>query len=106
MITFPLKKLILDLHSDAVIIHGACRGADLMAETAAKKLQRDYMGFPSRWAKQGKRGGPIRNSRMLLRGNPDLVIAFHKNLEKSKGTKDMVQKARRAGIPVEVLNGY
>jgi hypothetical protein len=34
---------------------------------------------------------------MLEDGQPDLVLAFHSSIEESKGTKDMVKRARAAG---------
>lgn len=40
--------------------------------------------------------GPIRNSKMLLDGKPTLVVAFAGR----RGTADMVQKARAAGVEV------
>jgi len=39
---------------------------------------------------------------MLDEGKPTYVLAFHDNLAESKGTKDMVTRAKKAGIPVEV----
>jgi hypothetical protein len=42
---------------------------------------------------------------MLTKGKPDLVIAFHANLEESKGTKNMVSQAEKAGIACHVYNG-
>lgn len=44
---------------------------------------------------------PIRNQKMLD-DNPDIdiVIAFHSDLENSRGTKDMVNRARKKGIKV------
>jgi hypothetical protein len=35
---------------------------------------------------------------MLDEGKPDLVIAFHDDLSRSKGTVDMLAKAERAGV--------
>lgn len=46
--------------------------------------------------------GNMRNQQMLDEGKPDLVIAFHRDFPNSRGTKDMVKRARRAGIPVEI----
>ena len=31
---------------------------------------------------------------------PDKIIAFHPNIQKSKGTKDMINKAKKMGITV------
>ncbi len=54
----------------------------------------------------GFAAGPIRNSFMLteehLPNEPiDLVLAFSDDFAKSKGTRDMMRKARGAGILVE-----
>jgi hypothetical protein len=52
-------------------------------------------------------GGKERNARMLEEGEPVLVVAFlSKPLAESRGTKDMVTRARQAGVKtvlVEVL---
>jgi hypothetical protein len=40
---------------------------------------------------------------MLTEGSPDLVLAFHDDLERSKGTKHMVGIARKAKVPVRVV---
>jgi hypothetical protein len=39
----------------------------------------------------------------LDEGKPDLVLAFHNDIEHSKGTADMVRRAARAGVRVEVI---
>jgi argininosuccinate synthase len=41
---------------------------------------------------------------MLDHGHPDVVLAFHNDLENSKGTKHMVKIALESGVPV-YLNG-
>ena len=40
---------------------------------------------------------------MLEEGKPDKVLAFHEDIESSKGTKHMVKISQEAGIPVEVF---
>ncbi len=40
----------------------------------------------------------------MLNTKPDLVIAFHNNLEESKGTKHIVNVARKRGIDVEIID--
>ena len=83
-----------------VVIEGECRGADRLAARAAKKLGFDVLPFPAEWDKYGNGAGPIRNQQMLDEGKPDFVLVFHNNLGKSKGTKDMVARARKIGLPV------
>lgn len=83
-----------------IIIHGNARGADFYASTAAKLFGFAIIGFPAQWNKYGKSAGPIRNQQMLDEGKPDLIVYFHDNIKKSKGTKDMVSRAEKAGLPV------
>ena len=61
---------------DLVIVHGAQRGADLMAEAWAKAREVEYMGFPARWKRLSKRAGYERNARMRDKAKPDACIAF------------------------------
>jgi|SRR5215467_16308907 len=85
-----------------VVIHGAARGADTLADQVAKELGFDVEPYPAEWDKYKKAAGPIRNSQMLTEGRPTEVHAFHNTLEHSTGTKDMVTKAQKAGLPVTV----
>jgi hypothetical protein len=59
--------------------------------------------FPADWETYGKAAGPIRNTQMLTEGNPDMVAAFHNDISKSKGTKNMIVQAKKAGIKVILL---
>lgn len=93
---------LYELGEDVTVIHGACRGADQLAGQVAKSLGYRVLEFPADWDKHGKSAGPIRN-RLMLDQKPDLVIAFHSNLDSSRGTKDSVTEARRRHIPVEVI---
>ncbi len=84
-----------------MIVHGACRGVDNQAAFIAARLGLEDEPHPY-IGSLGKAGGPIRNQQMLDSGI-DLVIAFHSNLSKSKGTKDMLARARKANVPTEVI---
>lgn len=86
------------------VIHGGCRGADKIADSVARYFQFEVVEYPADWEAHGKSAGPIRNIQML-KDNKDIekVIAFHENIETSKGTKHMVQIATEAGIPVEII---
>src|SRR5215469_3620742 len=105
---FPMMAKFQQLFNHAApreitIIHGAARGADQMAHALARDLGLAVMPFPADWVRYGRAAGPVRNRQMLLEGRPDLVLAFHNNLSESRGTADMVRRARKAGIPVEVI---
>lgn len=85
------------------IIEGECRGADKMAAFAAGELGIKIEPYPAEWNIHGKAAGPIRNQQMLDKGKPDLVIAFHNNIEQSVGTADMIKRAKKAGIETWIL---
>ena len=86
------------------VIEGEARGADYLARLAAEELGIRVLPFPAEWKKYGKRAGSIRNQRMLDEGKPNFVLAFHNDIGNSKGTRDMVKRARKAGILVEIIS--
>lgn len=77
------------------VIQGGAAGADALARDWCAERMVSYLNFPANW-KLGLSAGPIRNSQMLKEGKPDLVVAFFGG----DGTKDMVSKARRAGVAI------
>jgi hypothetical protein len=84
------------------IIHGAAPGVDTLAGIYARRNNITEESYPADWETHGKAAGPIRNKKMLDEGKPDYVIAFM--TEKSKGTKNMVQQAEKAGVPCIVID--
>jgi hypothetical protein len=98
------EVMMLDIeHDDLIIIEGEANGADKLSRKAAEKFLVPVEPYPADWARYKRAAGPIRNQQMLDEGKPDLVIAFHDDLENSKGTKDMVARAKKAGIPVQIV---
>jgi hypothetical protein len=82
------------------------RGADMIAREEALKLGfavADYPVSKEDWQNLGRAAGPIRNQLQIDDGRPDWSLAFHSNIEESKGTKDMVRRSREAGLPTEVI---
>lgn len=86
-----------------VVIHGGCKGADHHAGMEAKGRCCQVLEFPANWVKFGLSAGPKRNQQMLTEGKPDRIVAFHPDLDSSKGTKDMVARAKFYGVPVEII---
>ena len=86
-----------------IIIHGGARGADSLAGNLATSLKMKVIKFPAEWDKYGKAAGVLRNQQMLDEGHPDLVVYFHKDIENSKGTKDMVTRA--VDNKIKTING-
>jgi hypothetical protein len=79
-----------------LLIHGAAIGADIMAQEWALRNNVQSQAYYADWKAHGRAAGPIRNQRMLDDGRPDLVIAF----PGGRGTRDMVTRARTAGVRV------
>jgi SLOG family YspA-like protein len=103
-----MRKILctmFDPDDTVTLIHGNARGADQLSEQALTGYFRggfEVLRFPADWNKHGKAAGPIRNKQMLDEGKPDLVVAFL--AENSRGTKNMIEQATKAGIPVKVIN--
>lgn len=91
------------------VIEGGARGADAVAAEWVRTVPSEFVQheqYPADWDVHGKAAGPIRNQRMLDKGKPDQVWAFvTKPLEDSRGTADMVRRARAAGITTYVVQG-
>ena len=98
-----ISACVVAIPESTPIIEGAARGADRIAGEFGRFYGHTVFEFPADWNKHGKAAGPIRNRQMLNEGNPTLVIFFHNNLKQSKGTRDMVEIAVKANIPV--ING-
>ena len=96
-----IASVLHELQPD-IVIEGEARGADRLARIEAEKLGIGVLKFLADWNKYHRAAGPIRNAQMLKEGQPDMVVAFHDDLNSSKGTKNMVAIARKAGIPVRV----
>ena len=85
-----------------VIISGGARGADSMAKRwalAAKLDGVEYTEFLPDWHKFGKGAGFIRNQQIV--DACDMVLAFWDG--ESKGTKDTIDKARKAMKPTFIV---
>lgn len=89
-------------HGPLIVIHGGATGADTAAACWGRDRAARVLCYEADWSRYGPRAGPIRNSEMLEE-RPDQVLAFTKDLGRSRGTADTVRKARRLGILVQVI---
>lgn len=95
-----LNERLWKLPVNVVLLHGDQRGIDREAAAIGRGRGWKVIPFPYR-RELGKAGGPARNQEMVNSG-ADLCLAFPD--EKSIGTWDCVQRAKAAGIPVEVIH--
>lgn len=84
---------------DPEVIEGEAPGADTCVWNWAMENSYTVYRCHADWRKYGKAAGPIRNQAMLEM-KPDVVVAFHRDLDKSRGTRDMVYRAMKAGVDV------
>ena len=78
------------------IISGHARGADQLGESYATQMGIGLEVYRAEWDIYGKSAGYKRNMRMLVEGQPDLVIAF----PGGRGTAMMVRIAKEADVDV------
>jgi hypothetical protein len=101
-----LDRLISE-HGDGqvvTVIEGDARGVDRLAGQLARRRGWRLERYPADWTRHGRAAGFRRNARMLQQGRPDLVVAFTVGpLADSRGTADMVRRARAAGVPVQII---
>lgn len=98
-----IERELKKFPSSTVIIHGKAPGADTLAGFVAEKLGMKVIPFDAKWHIYGRAAGPKRNQKMLDEGKPDMVLAFHDNIEDSAGTKDMINKGIKAGKKVILI---
>ena len=96
-----IETLVNSFEKDTVVIQGLCRGTDLMARAVALKRGLEVEDYPAEWGRFGSSAGPIRNEQMLNVGHPHVVYAFL--LPQSRGTRDMIEKAKEHRIPVIIM---
>ena len=83
------------------IVSGHARGTDQLGERYAVANGMVYHVFPAQWRKYGRRAGLIRNQQMA--DFADALIAFYPENRESRGTADMIDKARQKGLSVRVI---
>jgi hypothetical protein len=94
---------------DLRIVHGCCpsnglRNVDFAFDEAAMELGVEVEQFHPEQYGPWPGCGPKRNSHMVRCG-ADLGIAYHNELENSRGSLDCAWKMVAAGIPVDWFDG-
>ncbi len=84
--------------NEIVIVSGGAKGVDALGERYALENGLKIERYNAQWEKYGKGAGPKRNEEMAKIA--DFVICFWDN--KSKGTKSMIECAKRQGKPLKI----
>lgn len=84
------------VYPDAVLVHGACRGADLIAAGIWSGWHLPVEPHPADWTRHGRAAGFLRNQHMVTLG-ADVCLAFIR--DHSRGAEHTAALANAAGIP-------
>ena len=93
---YHLQNLRLE---DIVIVSGHASGADSLGERYAQERGFQLETYPADWQAHGRAAGPIRNAKMANVAHA--LIAFWDG--KSRGTKNMIETARKYNLKVAVV---
>ena len=96
-------QLVLDAIEEAniridVVVSGGAKGVDALGERYADEMNLTLHVYPADWARNGRAAGPLRNAKMAE--HADALIAIWDG--KSRGTKNMIETARKRGLVVYV----
>ena len=83
----------------SINVSGHASGADSLGEKFAADHNLQCELHPADWERHGRAAGPIRNEEMAEVS--DALIAFWDG--KSRGTRSMIEIARRKGLQVAVV---
>lgn len=86
------------------IVSGHASGADSLGEKMAKAYKYPLKIFPAEWDTYGKSAGVIRNKQMAQyasEADRGILIAFP--IGESRGTRNMIELAKRYGLEIEVI---
>ncbi len=100
---YPLIKRLLLEYKPEKVIFGDCSGVDTDARQICDENKIPYEVFPANWVLHKKAAGPIRNQQMI-NAKPDLVLAFHSDIKKSRGTRNTILLAKRHNIRYELYS--
>jgi len=79
----------IEISGDVLLVHGGCKGIDLICEAVAREIGWNTKSMPADWTK-GRAAGIIRNSEMIKEHPPNYVFGFPKGA--SPGTRDCLKK--------------
>ena len=93
-----LDGLFVNIWPDEIVC-GMGRGADLLGKQWAEEKGVPVKQFPANWDALGKAAGPKRNQQMAEYSSH--LVAFWDS--KSAGTRDMLDRAKVAGLVVRII---
>ena len=98
-----VESFVVDLPEGVCVVSGAGGVVDLTAAEAARMSGLALEEFPAAWGRYGRGAGMVRN-RELVSSGLSVMVAFVCNPDRpSPGSKDVIGRARKAGVPVFIF---
>lgn len=97
---YELMEKTLKEYDISEIISGGAKGADSLAARYADQNDISLVVFKADWKRYGRAAGVIRNTDII--DSSDVVIAFWDGV--SRGTKNSIDKAIKAGKSVNIID--
>ncbi len=94
-----MTSILNNIEGITLIVSGGAPGADHLAEMYADQNNINKLILKADWGKYGKSAGMIRNKDIV--DNAEYIIAFWDGV--SKGTKNSIERARKAGKQLAVF---
>ena len=95
---------VVDNPSQVKFISGTAKGADILGEQFAYTYEYEVKRFVPDWNSYGKSAGYRRNAEMAKYASEAYGVLFAFWDGKSKGTKNMIDLAKRYDLEVHVVN--
>lgn len=104
LLNSTISNYLKENTNNVEIISGTARGADQLGEQFAIEYGYQIKRFPANWNLYGKSAGPIRNRKMAEYASDGQGVLFAFWDGKSRGTKSMINLAKKYGLEVHVVN--
>ena len=98
---WDLLKAVLQRCRPVTVVHGHGAGVDHLASLYAQIFSLNEMRFPADWRLHGLNAPLVRNEKMFIHGEPDIVLVF----PDGPNCSDIVRRARLAAVPVVEIDG-
>ena len=98
-----LDDIIASIPDSIEVISGHAPGADSLGERYAREHGMKLRVFPAHWVLYGKAAGVIRNQEMVDFARKTSAVAVFFWDGASRGTRDSIRRARRAGIDTKII---
>jgi YspA, cpYpsA-related SLOG family len=82
------------------VVSGCAKGVDTLGERWAEERSVSVSKFPAAWDQYGPLAGPLRNQQMAEHADALVAVMVE---EGSKGTQDMIRRAKKCGLKVHIL---